>query len=589
MKRVLAQVGAITIVLGASIPHVTAATTSYVSAPKTWTVKNGDTLWKISQRTGVPMKAIEQYNRISKPNTLKIGQVIKIPRIWTVKSGDSLWKISKATGVSVQSIAKANGIKNTASVNVGTVLIIPSSSLPSTTSANKKAPSSTTSASATTTSSRTASSTMATQSTTAKSSSAVTQWVVKSGDTLWIISQQTGVSEQTLIQANHLSNPNVLTVGQVLKIPAASIASTSTSSQTTGSTTTGTTTTGTTTTGTTTTGTTTTGTTTTGTTTTGTTTSTLPIIYAWADYTSSINDAMAHSSITDIGNDNYVFNFKGSVTDGTPGSNNVTNLTNYGKSKNVNVYATVSNWDAQMGNFNATLASTVLNSSSLRATLEQNLVNIATKDGYTGIDLDIEQVKPSDQTVFTDFVDELGTQLHAIGKKLLVSIPGDTGESWYSGYNLRAIGQAADLVPVMTYDYNWAGSTAGPIAPLPWDEQVLKYVTSQIPANKVLLGIGTYGYDWYTGDNNYAKTLTLSQIDTLIQNANLTPSWDSADSVPYLKYTDSNHVTHTIYYENQASIQDKLALAKEYGVAGIAFWKAGFEDTAFWNTITQNK
>lgn len=180
----------------------------------------------------------------------------------------------------------------------------------------------------------------------------------------------------------------MLTVGQVLKIPAASTASTPTSLKTSGST-----------------------------------TGSLPIIYAWADNTSSINDAMARSSINAIGNDDYVFNFSGSVTDGTPGSNTVTHLTNYGQSKNVNVYSTVSNWDSQMGNFNGTLANTVLNPSSLRATLEQNLVNIATKDDYTGIDIDIEQVKPSDQTVFTDFMDELGSQPHAVGKKLSVTIP----------------------------------------------------------------------------------------------------------------------------------------------------------------------
>lgn len=114
---------------------------------------------------------------------MKIGQVIKIPRIWTVKSGDSLWTISKATGVSVQSIAQANGIKNTASIYICTVLIIPRSQSTSTTSSSKTAITSSTKPTDTTSGST------ATQSIATKSSSAVTQWVVKSGDTLWIISQ----------------------------------------------------------------------------------------------------------------------------------------------------------------------------------------------------------------------------------------------------------------------------------------------------------------------------------------------------------------------------------------------------------------
>lgn len=113
----------------------------------------------------------------------------------------------------------------------------------------------------------------------------------------------------------------------------------------------------------------------------------------------------------------------------------------------------------------------------------------------------------------------------------------------------------------------------------------MQYVTSQIPANKVLLGIGAYGYDWNTADNNMAPMLTLNQVDNLIKTNNLTPQWDSTDSVPYLQYTDANGVSHTIYYENQTSLQYKMALVKQYGLGSIAFWQAGQEDTAFWNAV----
>ncbi len=42
---------------------------------------------------------------------------------------------------------------------------------------------------------------------------------VKPGDTLWIIAQKFGVTVKAIAEANHLSDPNSISVGQVLTIP----------------------------------------------------------------------------------------------------------------------------------------------------------------------------------------------------------------------------------------------------------------------------------------------------------------------------------------------------------------------------------
>lgn len=367
-------------------------------------------------------------------------------------------------------------------------------------------------------------------------------WTVKSGQTLWVIAKATGTSVASIEQVNHITDPGNLAVGDVLTIPAGSSAAASTAVVS------------------------------------------KPLIYTWATNLSSIDDAMSHSAISDISNDNYAFAADGSVVDTTPGAGTVATLTHYGQASHVDVFATVSNWDPTLGNFSGSLATNVLESPSLRASLENNLVSLAVNDGYAGIDLDIEAVPASDEGGFTALVDELGAQLHAVGKKLAVTVPGESGQSYYSAYNLHAIGQAADLVPVMTYDYSWSGGSAGPIAPLPWDKQVIQYVTSQVPSHKVLLGIAAYAYNWYGGTS--ASTLSLGQVDSLITADHLTPQWDSQDSVPYLQYTHDGD-THTIYYENQTSLDDKMALVRQYNLGGIAFWKAGGENAAFWNAVNK--
>jgi LysM repeat protein len=104
---------------GVANSHVGPADITY------WTVKQGDTLWKISSATGVSVNTILDYNNIANVSDLMAGQIIEVPPIWTVKSGDTLWTISRNTGVSVLNITLANGIQNPNDIPVGTVLNIP--------------------------------------------------------------------------------------------------------------------------------------------------------------------------------------------------------------------------------------------------------------------------------------------------------------------------------------------------------------------------------------------------------------------------------------------------------------------------------
>jgi spore germination protein YaaH len=326
----------------------------------------------------------------------------------------------------------------------------------------------------------------------------------------------------------------------------------------------------------------------------GTTTPTPPhtgskIVQAWVNSISSITDAENQPTINRIANDNYEFTASGALTIDSSVSTASQNLVNYGKAHGVNVYATVTNIDAVSGNFSKSLVDTLLNSQSNRQRLAQNLVNLAVQKGYSGIDIDFEYIPPTDKVAFSGFLSDLATRLHQAGKQLSVTVPartGDTAEPWDAAYDYAAIGRVADWVPIMTYDFSWSGGPAGPIAPLYWDEQVLNYAKTKVSAGKILLGLGAYGYDWDLTTGKPATAKSLPTIDAMIHQYSVKPEWDSTDAVPYFSYHDASGHNHMVYYENQASIQQKLALADQYGVAGVAFWKAGLEDQGFWNALT---
>ncbi|MDR0738857.1 MAG: LysM peptidoglycan-binding domain-containing protein [Oscillospiraceae bacterium] len=101
-----------------------------------YTVKSGDSLWGIAQQFGTTVQAIKNLNGLTS-DSLSVGQVLKIPtsaispepepeNSYTVKSGDSLWKIAQQFGTTVQAIKNLNGLTSD-SLSVGQVLKIPTS------------------------------------------------------------------------------------------------------------------------------------------------------------------------------------------------------------------------------------------------------------------------------------------------------------------------------------------------------------------------------------------------------------------------------------------------------------------------------
>ena len=95
-----------------------------------YTVKSGDTLYKLSMLFCTTIEAIACANHIADPNKIYAGQKLRIPVScgglihYTVKSGDSLYKIAKRFNTTVDSIANANAITDPSSIFPGQKLII---------------------------------------------------------------------------------------------------------------------------------------------------------------------------------------------------------------------------------------------------------------------------------------------------------------------------------------------------------------------------------------------------------------------------------------------------------------------------------
>ncbi|MFZ5597824.1 MAG: glycosyl hydrolase family 18 protein [Bacillota bacterium] len=234
-------------------------------------------------------------------------------------------------------------------------------------------------------------------------------------------------------------------------------------------------------------------------------------------------------------------------------------------------------------------ANSVITNQSYRKNLRDNILKKMWQYGYDGVNIDLEGISANARKDFNTFLEELSGSLRANNKLLTVAVPAKTsdyGSSWNEAYDYATIGRLADLVMVMSYDEHWPGGPAGPVASLPWVTEVLDYSTSAIPAGKILLGVACYGYDWPDGQT--ASAVRWKDMPGLIATYGAgNVWWDDISSSPCLTYW-KNGVRHQVWFENKYSLAIKLGLVKSYGLGGIGFWRLGYEDNSFWETVSKN-
>jgi spore germination protein len=230
----------------------------------------------------------------------------------------------------------------------------------------------------------------------------------------------------------------------------------------------------------------------------------------------------------------------------------------------------------------------VLHSPALMARQIDAIAALVQANHYAGIDIDYEQLRAGDRQDFTTFCERLAAALHARGKVLSVALFAKTSDAGNSPTNVaqdyRAIGQAADQVRLMGYDYHWASSAPGPIAPVDWLRDVLRYAKTQIPAGKIVLGIPLYGYDWSGGHGTAVSWL---QALRLSREYHAAPRYDTRAQAPWFTYTDPAGRKHTVWFENAASSRAKFAVAQGAGIGGVYLWMFGYEDTGTWAALRQ--
>lgn len=248
------------------------------------------------------------------------------------------------------------------------------------------------------------------------------------------------------------------------------------------------------------------------------------------------------------------------------------------------------------GNFNNNLISSVVNNPAYTENLIQNLLTVMGEKGYQGVDIDFEYILSSDRDAFSEFVRRVADTMRANGYHTSVALAPKTSADQqgllYEGKDYRALGEAADHVLLMTYEWGYTYGPPMAVAPINQVRRVVEYALTEIPAEKIDLGIPNYGYDWplpYERGVTAATTINNVQAVRIAIAQGVPIQFDEIAQSPYFLYQDrETGVEHEVWFEDVRSLQQKFDLIKEYNLRGCGYWQIMQWFRANWLLLADN-
>lgn len=231
------------------------------------------------------------------------------------------------------------------------------------------------------------------------------------------------------------------------------------------------------------------------------------------------------------------------------------------------------------GQFSNYLITRVVNNETAKAQLIEELANQITERGFEGVDIDFEYILAEDRIPFATFVSEVRTAINALGYPVSVALAPKTSDTQtgllYEGKDYALLGEAADYVLLMTYEWGYTFGPAMAVAPLNKVREVVEYALTKIPAEKINLGIPNYGYDWTLPFvRGTSKAQNIGNVEAvqiaIAQGAEI--QFDPVAQSPFFTYVQ-NGLTHEVWFEDVRSIHGKFGLVQKYGLRGMSYWQ----------------
>lgn len=235
------------------------------------------------------------------------------------------------------------------------------------------------------------------------------------------------------------------------------------------------------------------------------------------------------------------------------------------------------------GTFSSEVAHNIFTNLDAQSNLIENIITNMRNKGYVGVDVDFEFVEPADKQGFLNFVSRLQNRASQEGFIVTVALAPKTSIGQvgllYEAHDYAGFGAIADSVLLMTYEWGYTYGPPMAVAPINKVREVLDFGVTQIPPEKITMGVPNYAYDWplpFVRGETMAQSM--GNVEAVEQAARVGAAirFDELAQTPTYNYVNNSTgtpVQHEVWFEDARSINAKIKLVGEYGLEGIGIWQ----------------
>ena len=244
---------------------------------------------------------------------------------------------------------------------------------------------------------------------------------------------------------------------------------------------------------------------------------------------------------------------------------------------------------ALIDNFSSNVQTEILLSkTSTRKKLIASLMQEVETYQLDGLNLDFESLKESAGPHYIQFIRELSVSCRQ--KQIVLSVDNHVPASYNSFYNRQEQGIVADYVIIMGYDEHYSGGEAGPVASYPYVKSGIEDTLKEVPKEKVINAIPLYTRVWKENKDGEVSSdaLGISDAKDWVKSNKVSLQWMENMGL-YYGQLPGEEERKEIWLEEEKSIGLKMNLIRDYGLAGVACWKLGFEPANIWDIVKMNE